>query len=187
MLRLIICSISLNGNLLSLSNIGLTSPFTVIPATMDNTIWGLAIGNIITSHEPSWCTAQVINREQALRPTCCHYWQWQFFFFPSGDATISFSAEEKASMLSRKSCSGGEEQGGRKAAWYSRHNGVAMISSARGPQASPWAWHETRPLSARWCVVWTWWLVASSPPPIHTPRCDPSVSQSHCPQTKRYW
>jgi len=45
-------------------------------------------------------------------------------------------------MLSRKSCSGGEEQGG-KAAWYSRHNGVAMISSARGPPTMTMAPHGT--------------------------------------------
>jgi len=42
LLRLII---SLNGNLLSLSNIGLTSPFP-----LSNGQWGLPIGNIITSH-----------------------------------------------------------------------------------------------------------------------------------------
>ena len=53
-------------------------------------------------------------------------------------------------MLSRKSCSGGEEQGG-KAAWYSRHNGVAMISSARGPPAHEhglMAWDKQEPRPA---------------------------------------
>lgn len=47
----------------------------------------------------------------------------------------SFLAEEKGLrerrvLCTRKFCSGEEEQG--KSAWHSRHNGVVMISSARG-------------------------------------------------------
>jgi len=80
-------SISLNGNLLlSLSNIGLTSSLPLWRYPCNNGQWGLPIGNIITSHEPSRCTAQVINRERALHPAAGYSLIHEWFLGVAGEA-----------------------------------------------------------------------------------------------------